>query len=238
MTDRHLRDLDRAAALAHRFLAVRPDADAATVTRMLRRRWWCGSTQPVTDRSPGDPAVPLTPWRTWGEHWDPAVHPDLPLLQLFLGCAPGTALQTVATVSHHAGRWSQPWLLSSRALQQRVPRPDATSLVFPVDSLPSLRTRLGSLVSEVRPFLGSQTPMLTMTVGRGAALAQAAPRGTTYGEHRCRLVAGAVVAHRHASPAEMQRQVREAYVAAGLDPRAPYRTVGADWHWRQDRVAA
>ena len=140
--------------------------------------------------------VPCEPWRTWGEHWDPATHPHQELLRVYLACAPGTGLQTVATVTDRARRWSEPWLLSSRALQQPVPRADATVLTLPVASLDPLRHELRRLFTDLRPFLATHAPLLTLHVTRGVGIAESPGPDSSYGEHRCRIVAASVLAHR------------------------------------------
>jgi hypothetical protein len=243
MSDRHLHDLDRATALAVRALATRPDASCDALTRMLRQRWWLGLGLPgavlaaqrrAADRHRG----PCEPWRTWGEHWDPVAHPAEPLLRIYLACAPGTGLQTVATVTDRARAWSEPWLLSSRALHQPVPTADATVLTVPVASLAPLRKHLARLVADLRPFLASQAPLLTLHVTRGVGIAECPGGDASYGEHRCRLVATAVLEHREEPLRELQRRTQAAFWSVGVDPRRPYRSVDAAWQWHRERVAA
>jgi hypothetical protein len=218
MSERHLRDLDRAVVMALRTLVLRPEASPEALTRMLHQRWWLGLGQPApvlhAQRTVDRRALgPCPPWRTWGERWDHSAHAGEELVRLYLACAPGTALQT-------------------------VPRPDATTLVVPVVSLDALREELGRLISEVQPFLASRAPLLTLHVTRGVGIAQNPPLGASFGEHRCRLVASAVRAHREAPLAEVKHQVQAAFWKAGVDPRRPYRAVGAAWQWHRERLVA
>ena len=202
MSDRHLHDLDRATALAVRALRHPPrrvlrDADPGCCANdggygLGLPGAVLAAQRRAADRHRG----PVEPWRTWGEHWDPATHPGQQLLRIYLACAPGTGLQTVATVTDRAHTWSEPWLLSSRALHQPVPRADATVLTVPVSSLAPLRHQLSRLVGELRPFLASQAPLLTLHVTRGVGIAESPGPDASYGEHRCRLVAAAVLRHR------------------------------------------
>ena len=243
MSDRHLHDLDRATALAVRALGTRPETSCEALTRMLRQRWWLGLGLPgavlaAQRRAADRHRVPQEPWRTWGEHWDPETHPRQELLRIYLACAPGTGLQTVATVTDRARRWSEPWLLSSRALHQPVPRADATVLTIPVASLAPLRARLDQLVGELRPLLSSQAPLLTLHVTRGVGIAESPGPDDSYGEHRCRLVAAAVLQHREEALRVVQRRTHAAFWAVGVDPRRPYRSVDAAWQWHRERVAA
>lgn len=243
MSDRHLRDLDRATVLALRTLTLRPESTPDGLTRMLHQRWWLGLGQPApvvhAQRTADRRALgPCPPWRTWGERWDHAAYAGDDLVRLYLACAPGTALQTVAAVSDRAQRWDEPWLLTSRALGQQVPRPDATTLLVPVTSLDALRAELEGLIDDLRPFLASRAPLLTLHVTRGVGLAQNPPRGVSFGEHRCRLVATTARAHRDAPLPEVQRQVQAAFWQEGVDPRRPYRRADARWQWHRERLVA
>lgn len=243
MSDRHLHDLDRATALAARALTARPDSSHESLTRLLRSRWWLGAGLPaevvLAQRRLADPSrPPVEPWRVWGEQWDPAVHPHERLLRVYLAGAPGTGLQTVATITDHARRWSVPWLLSSRAMHERSPRPDATVLSLPADSLGCVRAPLMRLVADLRPLLASRAPLLTLHVVRGVGIAESPATGTGFGLHRCGLVADAVLAHRGEPTALLQKRTHAAFWAAGIDPRRPYRSAAAAWQWHGERVAA
>jgi hypothetical protein len=243
MSERHLRDLDRATVIALRSLVLRPESTTDALTRLLHQRWWLGLGHPRpvvhAQRTADRRALgACPPWRTWGEQWDHSTHAGEDLVRIYLSCAPGTALQTVATVTHRAQRWSQAWLLTSRALGQRVPRPDATSLVLPVAAIDPLRDELARLISDVRPFLATRAPLLTLHVTRGVGIAQNPPLGVSFGEHRCRLVADAVRAHHDAPLGEVQREVQAAFWRAGVDPRRPYRAADAQWQWHRERLAA
>lgn len=242
MSDRHLRDLDRGVVLALRSLALRPEASTDAVARLLHRHWWLGlapRASRVPPQRPSGAGSTSPPWRTWGERWDHEHQSHEPLLRLYLATAPGTALQTVATVTHRAQSWHEPWLLTSRGLARQVPAPDATALLIPATSLPPLRGRLDRLVDELRPLLATRTPLLTLPVARGVGLAEV-PAQTSFGWHRCRLVAEAVRVHRGHPLPLVQRAALAAFWDAGIDPRRPYRSVDAAWHWHGEpaRVVA
>ena len=88
----------------------------------------------------------------------------------------------------------------------RSPRADATVLTVPVASLSPLRQHLTRLVADLRPFLASQAPLLTLHVTRGVGIAECPGADASYGEHRCRLVAAAVLEHREEPLRELQRR--------------------------------
>jgi HopA1 effector protein family len=241
-------EIDRAVLLARRAVAGAHIQEPGPLTRFLYQRWYLGRgpeapvpaqrTAPSSQRkaAPATPATP--PWRTWGEHWtDDRECRGADLVRLFLACAPHTALHTVAAVTAHAQQWDQPWLLTSRALGQAVPTADATVLYLPVDALDELRGPIESMLDDIKPFLATTVPALTLRLGRGAALAQNPTDGRGFGQHRCSLVAGTVLANRELPHTKVVDQVRDTFRRAGVDPQRPYRALGSDWQWsRQPRT--
>ncbi|WP_148573430.1 T3SS effector HopA1 family protein [Nocardioides caldifontis] len=237
-------EIDRAVLLARRAVAGAHLEEPGPLTRFLYQRWYLGrgpeTTVPAqataSDRSARSlPATP--PWRTWGEHWtDDRECRGSDLVRLFLACAPHTALHTVAAVTAHAQRWDQPWLLTSRALGQTVPSPDSTVLYLPADALDALHDPVEAMLNDIRPFLATTVPALTLRLGRGAALAQNPADGRPFGQHRCSLIAGTVLANRTLPHGKIVDQVRDTFRRAGVDPQRPYRALGSDWAWsRQSR---
>lgn len=235
-------EIDRAVLLARRAVAGAHLDQPGPLTKFLYQRWYLGRSHgavPAAAAVPGQriPGPPTPPWRTWGEHWtEDRECRGADLVRLFLACAPHTTLHAVAAVTAHAQRWDHPWLLTSRAFGQAVPSPDATVLYLPADALPQLRRPVEEMLTEVRPFLGTGVPALTLRVGRGAALAQNPADGRPFGQHRCGIVARTVLAHRGRPHTQVVDEVRTAFQRAGVDPHRPYRALGAAWEWpRQPR---
>jgi hypothetical protein len=240
-------EIDRAVLLARRAVAGAHLQELGPLTRFLYQRWYLGrgfdgtipaQAAPSTSSRPRfTPATP--PWRTWGEHWtDDRECRGADLVRLFLAPAPHTALHTVAAVTAHAQRWDQPWLLTSRALGQAVPSSDSTVLYLPAEALGALHDAIEAMLTDIRPFLGSSVPALTLRVGRGASLAQNPADGRPFGQHRCSLIAGTVLANRGLPHGKVVDQVRETFRRAGVDPQRPYRALGSDWQWsRQPRTS-
>ncbi len=240
-------EIDRAVLLARRAVAGAHIEEPGPLTRFLYQRWYLGrgydgtvptQAAPAAERSSRfTPATP--PWRTWGEHWtDDRECRGSDLVRLFLASAPHTALHAVAAVTAHAQKWDQPWLLTSRALGQAVPSVDSTVLYLPADALDDLHAPIEAMLSDIRPFLGGTVPALTLRVGRGASLAQNPADGRPFGQHRCSLIAGTVLANRGMAHSKVVDQVRDTFRRAGVDPQRPYRALGSDWQWgRQPRGA-
>jgi hypothetical protein len=86
----------------------------------------------------------------------------------------------------------------------------------------SALARLALRVHERTPFaLASPVPAFTRRLAPGVALADEPGPGTTFGRHRCRVVAaGLVAAGPGAGPARRRVAVLETLARAGLDPAA------------------
>jgi hypothetical protein len=248
-------DIDRAVLLARRVAAAGHLERPEPLTRFLYQHWFLGRTPRTSSQTSGQsgnqasgqtsgPRVPAQrtvapgPWRTWGPRWEQRDCRGEQLLRVYFACAPRTSLHVVGAVTAHAQQWDVPWLLSSRAMSQPVPTADATVLYLPVEALPDLRASLGELVEEVQPFLGSTVPEMTLRVAPGVALAQNTADGRPYGEHRCSLIAGTVLAHARRDHREVVERTTAAFRRAGIDPRRPYRTLDATWSWTPHHVAA
>ncbi len=248
MSHRHHEEIDRAVLLARKAAAGGRIDDPARLTRLLYRHWFLGlrplaevpaQRRPAAADRVAAPAERSAPsagateaWRTWGRLWTedrPCRGSDL--VRLYLSCAPHTSLHAVAAVTAAAQHWDHPWLLTSRALQQPVPAPDATVLYLPVDALDELRGPVQELLTELKPFLASAVPALTLEIARGAALAQNPVDGRSYGVHRCSVVAATVLANRQHHHREVIARTFTALREAGVDPQRPYRALGARWEW-------
>ena len=111
-----------------------------------------------------------------------------------------------------------------------------TVLYLPAEALDELHAPIEAMLADIRPFLAGTVPALTLRVGRGASLAQNPADGRPFGQHRCSLIAGTVLANRGMAHSKVVDQVRETFRRAGVDPQRPYRALGSDWQWgRQPR---
>ncbi len=252
MSHRHHDEIDKAVLLARKAVAGGRIDDPAKLMRLLYRHWVLGRRplspvssqvpqqrrpQPATERQSASaeatpPSCGTQAWRTWGRLWTedrPCRGSDL--VRLYLSCAPHTSLHAVAAVTAAARDWNHPWLLTSKALHQAVPGPDATVLYLPVAALDELRAPVEEMLEELKPFLASSVPALTLEIARGAALAQNPADGRSYGVHRCSLVAATVPANRAHHHREVIERTFSALRDAGVDPQHPYRALGARWEW-------
>jgi hypothetical protein len=258
MTSRHLEDIDKAVHLARRAALTGRLRQPQALTRFLYRHWWLGrptgpdqhaptrarpAARPVS-RSAVRPSVPPqgrhpAPWRVWSPQWaGERTCTGAGLVRLYLVCAPHTTLHAVAAVQARAEQWDVPWLLSTRAMSQAVPSPDATVLYLPADALAELRGPLTRLVEDVHPFLATTVPLLTLRIARGAALAQNPQDGSSFGEHRCGIIATAALETLHVHHREAVQRTYAAFAHEHVDPRRPYRELDASWEWDRRATAA
>ena len=230
----HLHEIDRAVALARRAATSGLTPEPRRLTRLLHRTWYLGTAA----QRPVAPSARVAPWRAWGPQWEPRTTGRSDLVRLSLCCAPHTSLHAVATAVTRLRDWDVPWLLSSRAVGRSVATPDSTALYVPADALADLRGPVRDLVAELQPFLASGIPALTLRIGRGAALAQTPGDGRPYGEHRCSLVAHAVLANLDQPHRVVVERTLTAFRLAQVDPGRPYRALGATWEWEGRRLSA
>jgi hypothetical protein len=119
--------------------------------------------------------------------------------------------------------WSEPWRFTSLTTTGGASRPDATVLYLPIASLGRLRGDVEALLTRLRPLLGTRSPAFTLRVAPGAAFAQNPADGRSFGEHRCGLVARAVVASKGLPHRDQMTRATYAFDDAGVDPERPYR---------------
>jgi hypothetical protein len=230
---RHIDELESAVRIARQAVAVGLAAEPEPLARLLYARWYLrrlphhgGSRSPVA-----------RPWQTWGPLWTPELDAggaaSVDTVRLDLSIAPPTALHVVAAVTARARHWDHPWRLSSAlpgpAPTEADPLPEPTVLHLPTSSLFALRQEVVALVEELAPFLSRVVPALTLRIAHGASLAQEPDDGGTFGQHRSRLVAGAVLDTMRLHHREQVARTIDAFADAGVDPERPYLVRQARW---------
>jgi hypothetical protein len=107
-------------------------------------------------------------------------------------------------------------------------RTDAAVVTVSRDDLPAV-ARVAVRLGERAPFaLVPAAPAFTRQIAPGVALADRPGTGTSFGRHRCRLIATGLVAAGHgAGPDDRRAAVLTALTAAGLDPAALHLNPGS-----------
>ncbi|MEV0819844.1 T3SS effector HopA1 family protein [Nonomuraea rubra] len=101
-------------------------------------------------------------------------------------------------------------------------RCDAAVVYLAGDDFPALAEPIAALRAEIGGFLSPRTPVFTAELAPGLGLAEDPATGESFGEHRCRLLAEAVVrAHESGTP-DVLAAVEEHFARAGIDLDAPH----------------
>lgn len=228
---RHIDELDGAVRIARQAVTTQHVEDADRLSDVLHERWYLG----LTSQQAGVPASSSRAWQSWGRLWtDELGGPGSDLVRLHLSVAPRTALHALGIVTRRAQQWEHPWQLTSTALDLELPTPESTVLRLPASALGPLRHEIVDLVEELRPFLALGVPALTLGIGRGASLSEDPADGHTFGEHRCRLVARAVLGNMRVHHREQVSRAMQTFAEAGVDPERPYLERSTTWDrpWR------
>jgi hypothetical protein len=139
----------------------------------------------------------------------------------FLHLRPGTAPDLFARVVTALDGYGLGFRAELAGDHDACLRSDAAVITVGRDDVPAL-ARVALRLGERAPFaLAPSVPAFTRQIAPGVALADQPGPGTSFGRHRCRLVAAGLVAAGHgAGPADRRAAVLEALHSAGLDPAA------------------
>lgn len=108
-------------------------------------------------------------------------------------------------------------------------RADSGVLYLGRSAFEAARAILADTYGELSPQLGRAVPRLTKAAAPGLALAVDPGDGSSFGQHRCRIVAQALwscFASGEATPRARARSVESAFLDRGLDPKRPYLGAG------------
>jgi hypothetical protein len=173
-------------------------------------------------------APPAGRWR--GDAPPAAAAGDGPV-RLYWNIAAGGAVTLVARVTYALNRAGLPFsleLLDNPARYGR--RPAADLVVAKADAAPAIKL-LRPLPRALAAHLADGAPAFAKPLARGLALGEDPADGRPFGEHRCRLLADAIVAAREQGLQSTQQRlavVRERFAAAGISLDAPYLRPGSD----------
>ena len=150
---------------------------------------------------------------------------------LYWNIAAAGAATLVARVTYALNGAGLPFELELLDNPARYGRGDAAVLTVARADGAAAIGLLRPLRRTLAAHLGDGAPAFTKPLARGLAVAEPSPGGQRFGEHRCRLLAEAVVAADEAgarSVPERAAAVRERFAAEGLRLDAPYLQPGSD----------
>jgi hypothetical protein len=152
-------------------------------------------------------------------------------VRLYWNIAAGGAVMFVARVTYALNRAGMPFSLDLPDNPSRYGRrPAADLVVAKADAAPAIKL-LRPLLRTLAAHLADGAPAFTRPLARGLALGEDPADGRRFGEHRCRLLAEAIVSASEQGLRTTQPRlavVRERFAAAGLSLDAPYLRPGSD----------
>lgn len=153
------------------------------------------------------------------------------LARLYWSIAAAGAVTLVARVTYALNRAGLPFALELPDNPARYGRRPAATVLLARADVDAAVALLRPLLRALAAHLADRAPAFTKPLARGLALAEEPGDATSFGEHRCRLLAEAIVTAseqgRHGAE-QRQAAVRERFRAAGLTLDAPYLQPGSD----------
>ncbi|WP_144186865.1 lanthionine synthetase LanC family protein [Elioraea rosea] len=162
---------------------------------------------------------------------------SVPLLRVYWNIAPDAAASLVTALTVALNEATLPFMLKVLNDARRFTRCDAAVLYVPTDKHDAMHEAVRPVHRALAGALGDAIPAFTLRLAPGLGLAEDPGTGESFGMHRCRLVAEALVAAhaaRERSAAARLARVEAQFREAGLDLDRPHlRRADAD-----DRYAA
>lgn len=218
-----------------RVIALRPDAGPGAIvatrggeTRVVYPPDYVPAVRHRLAVAPGDEVLTATRlddliggfWHLWSAGWRQA--PPQRLLRVYFQVAAGREAAFVARASAHAPP-AAVWSLKILAGAHPAGRTDAAVLYL--DRNDSIRVDwLTRVIGAVAPVLVEGAPPLTAPIATGVGWAEDPGGGVSFGEDRCRLLAGAALARPAAldGAASWRRAVAQAFAREGLELARPH----------------
>jgi hypothetical protein len=145
-------------------------------------------------------------WYTHSPGWKLDA-PDGPLTRLYWNIGAAAAPTLVAALTGLLIDAEVPWMLKCAANSEAYARPDAAVLYLPAGAIDKLAGRLEQTHAELNGLLRGGAPPLTLRVRHGLAACDDPGTGESFGQHRTRLIAEAVLAAPTATASESNGDV-------------------------------
>lgn len=165
-----------------------------------------------------------------------------PLVRLYWNLSPDGSVCLMRSVSRRLNEASVPFQLKVLTYLGYPRRCDATVLYLSRADYGRVARILEQVHVEVCSHLSPAVPALTKCLAPGVGLAEDPGGGASFGDHRCRLLADALLRAQAAgkrSQRDRSEAVREHFAQQGIDlEKAPYLNPGSDdvygaWPWRE-----
>jgi hypothetical protein len=146
---------------------------------------------------------------------------ERPLLRLYFHIVAAAAVPLMAGVTAWLNRARIEFRLKVVDVPERFTRCDAAVLYVGARDFDGVRPML----RDLDVAMGERTPAFTKPLARGIGLAEDPPTGESFGAHRCRLLAEAIVeAHRLGlrRPGDRLAAVKAHFATHAVDLSTPY----------------
>ncbi|MBV8808300.1 MAG: hypothetical protein JO033_06455 [Acidobacteriaceae bacterium] len=131
----------------------------------------------------------------------------------------------IEQATRELNRFQVPFRIKCPNKRSKYPRRDAAVLYAHRYYYPIIARVLESLYDRLQPWLSSDTPLFTRELAPGLALAE--DPGESFGQHRCRLLANAMVRSRTLSVPERLSSLNEEFENHGLSLERPWLNPGS-----------
>jgi hypothetical protein len=151
-------------------------------------------------------------------------------VRLSWNVAASGAVTLVARLTYALNRAGLPFTLELLDDPARYARRPGAELLLARTDFDAAMASLRPLLRALGPHLADGAPAFSRPLHRGLALAEEPRGGESFGAHRCRLLAEAVVEaaeHGLRTTGERLAAVRDRFAADGVDLAAPYLQPGS-----------
>ena len=156
------------------------------------------------------------------------------IVRLYMNAAPNAAPALVAHISAALRAEGLPFMLKVVNDPRRFSRPDAAVLYLEREHFPLGRSLVATFADVAHAGLRPAVPALAKRLAPGIAVAEE-PQGrvvaaTSFGQHRCSLIAralGAAFAANQDSADARYEEILRAFRSMGLNPERPYLNTGS-----------
>ena len=165
-------------------------------------------------------------WFTHSPGWQLDAPPG-PLVRFYWNVGVAQVATVVERITSAMLSNTTPWMLKCATDPDAYRRADVVVLYMLRSAVVSLSQRLGEVRAHLRPVLRAGSPPLTFGIARGVAACDDPATGASFGQHRCTLIAEAVLGtDADSTLAESPDALLDAIVMrfrdAGIPPDRPY----------------
>lgn len=170
-------------------------------------------------------------YAAFGEADEAAADPRSIVVRLYWHLRAEAAVEWVRVLTEGLNSEAIPFRLKAPSRPSEYHRADAGVLYLSLEAYAAARNAIRRVHSEVASGLRPEAPRLTLRLAPGVGLAEGSGDRASFGEDRCRLIAGALVDSFEQGRNSGEQQ-REAVIAAfrevGFDPAQPHLAAGSD----------